>query len=73
MTVHVDRPGDEPFAYYYPMPTLAVQTASWLGFGAGVVLLLPTGREMAAGEERWREFRRCSLEEFDAADAKWRK
>jgi hypothetical protein len=72
MTVHVDRPGDEPFAYYYLMPTPAVQAAGWLGFHAPMSFLLPTGREATAGAERWREFRRCSLKEFDAADAKWR-
>lgn len=73
MTVRDGRPGEAPWAYYYPMPTPFLDIASRLNFGAGQVLLLATGREVTTRSWRWREFRRCSEEEFEAAFGAWRR
>jgi hypothetical protein len=73
MTVGDGRPGEAPIAYYYPEPTPLLETMNRFGLDPGTALLLATGREATTRSGRWREFRRCSEEEFDAALASWKR
>jgi hypothetical protein len=59
--------GTGAWAYYYPNPTRVLEAVNRLRYDPGTALLIATGRETTTASGTWREFRRCSEEEFEAA------